>query len=56
MVIDLGKIALLSASAAAIEGTKQQSTTNNVEVRVSANVGTAGGGRWALDHDSLHYF
>ena len=31
-VTDLGNIALLSALAAAIEGTKQQSTTANVQL------------------------
>ena len=37
--IDLGEMALLSASAAAYEGTKQQSTTKNIETRVPVDVG-----------------
>ena len=49
-MIDLDGMALLSASTAREEGTKQQSTTNNVQTKVSADVGAAGGGLWALEH------
>ena len=58
-MIDLDGMALLSASTAREEGTKQQSTTNNVQTRVSADVGAAGGGSRVLEHKFncilLHY-
>ena len=58
-MIDLGEMALLTASAAIDEGTKQQSTTKDVRPRVSADEGAAVGGRRALKHLSkcilLHY-
>ena len=43
-------MALLTAFAAAEEAIKQQSTTNNVRPRVSADEGAAVGGQRALEH------
>ena len=44
-------MALLSASVAADEGTKQQQNTSNAQTRASLDVGAAGGGGpWALGH------
>ena len=43
-------MAPLSASATTDEGTKQQSTTNNVQPRVSADEDAAVDGRWVLEH------
>ena len=48
--INLGDMALLSASATVTECAKQQSTTNNVETKVSVDIGAAGGGSRALEH------